>query len=104
MIVEERDYTIAVGRMPEFIKAYETYGLPVQLRILGKLLGYFTTEIGELNHAVHLWGYDSFDDRDRRRAEMLQDPGFKDYFARIQPMLLSQTTRILKPTGFSPIR
>ena len=31
----------------------------LQQRILGNLIGYFTTEIGMLNQSVHLWGYTS---------------------------------------------
>jgi len=36
MIIEQRTYTLAPGRMPEFLKIYEELGLPVQLPILGK--------------------------------------------------------------------
>ena len=36
--------------------------------ILGNQIGFFYTEFGELNKVVHLYGYDSYEDRDKRRA------------------------------------
>ena len=49
MIFEERIYTIQPGRMAEFMKNYEELGLPVQLEVIGNLVGFFNTEIGGLN-------------------------------------------------------
>ena len=40
----------------------EKHGLPIQLELLGEFLGYFTTEIGELNHVVAWWKYDNLGD------------------------------------------
>ena len=51
MIVEERDYKVRHGKLAEFTGLYSRHGLPIQEEHLGKFLGYFTTEIGELNHA-----------------------------------------------------
>jgi hypothetical protein len=104
MIVEERDYRVKPGRIGEFVAAYEAYGLPVQLELLGRFLGYFTSEIGELNHVVALWAYDSLDDRLVRRDRMMADPRWKDYLARVTDLLDLQQTRLLRPTSFSPIR
>ena len=67
-------------------------------------LHYFTTEIGPLNQIIHMWGYDSFEERSKRRAQMQADPGWKAYVAKVQPLLHTQETKILNPTSFSPIR
>ena len=58
MIVEERCYTMKPGTVELYYRDYDARGLKVQARILGNLIGYFHTEIGELNQVVHLWGYD----------------------------------------------
>ena len=63
MIIEERDYRIKPGKIGKFVSTYEQHGLPIQKELLGTFLGYFTTEIGELNHVVALWGYEGLDDR-----------------------------------------
>lgn len=104
MFIEERDYRIKPGRAGEFVASYEQYGLALQKHYLGKFLGYFTSEIGELNHVVALWGYESLDDRARRRAQMLCDPRWQEYLDRVLPLLETQSTRLLSPASFSPIQ
>jgi NIPSNAP len=54
MIVEERCYTLKPGTVPLYYRDYDPRGLKIQTRILGCLIGYFHTEIGELNQVVHL--------------------------------------------------
>jgi NIPSNAP len=104
MIVEERDYRVKHGQLAEFIEAYSKHGLPIQQELLGNFLGYFTTDIGELNHVVAWWQYDSLADREARRARMAADPRWKEYLKMTAGMLDIQQTRILVPTAFSPLR
>jgi hypothetical protein len=104
MIVEQRTYTLHPGKVPEYLRLYQAEGMAIQTRILGRMVGYFTTEIGPLNQIVHMWGYDSFEDRARRRAEMAADKGWQAYIAKIQPFIQKQESKILVPTAFSPIR
>lgn len=104
MIVEERDYRIRTGRLKAFVDAYEVHGLPIQLELLGTFHGYFTSEVGELNHVVAWWSYESMDDRLARRDRMMADPRWHDYLARVDGMVEVQNTRFLRPTRFSPLR
>ena len=76
MIVEERCYTLKPGTVQVYYRDYDPRGLEIQKRILGNLIGYFHTEIGELNQIVHLWGYDSLAERERRRALLAADPAW----------------------------
>ena len=95
MIVEQRTYLYHPGGLPKFFKAYEESGVrELQQRILGNLIGYFTSEIGMLNQPVHLWGYASLDDR---------AAGLERVFGRNRPALQNQESKILLPTSFSPI-
>ena len=103
MIVEQRTYRFKAGKVPTFMAIYEEKGLEIQKRILGNLIGYFATEIGPLNETVHLWGYASLDDRAARRAALMADEGWSAFLAEILPLLEMQETKILLPTGFSPI-
>lgn len=104
MIVEHRTYTLFPGKTPEYLRLYETEGMAIQIPILGRMIGYFTTELGPLNQVIHMWGYDSFEDRARRRAQMAADAGWRAYVAKIQPLIQAQESKILNPTSFSPIR
>ena len=104
MIVDERIYTLYVGKVPEFFKLYEAEGLAVQTRILGHLIGFFQTDVGELNQIVHLWGYDSFAERERRRAALYQDKDWLAYLTKARPLFLRMENRILVPAPFSPLK
>jgi hypothetical protein len=102
MLVEERIYTCYCGKAAEYVRMYEAEGLAIQRPILGKLLGYFTTELGTLNQVVHLWAYESMEDRASRRATLLADERWKTYAAKVQPLVLQQENKILVPAAFSP--
>jgi hypothetical protein len=104
MIVEERDYHVYTGKLPELVRLYETEGIAIQLEILGNLIGAFTVEIGSLSTYTHIWGYESFDDRAERRARLVADPRWPPFLDKILPLIDTQQSRILLPTPFSPIR
>ena len=104
MIVEQRDYHVFTGKLNEVVRMYETEGIELQERYLGRLLGVFTTDVGALSTYTSMWGYDSYADREERRAKLQADEQWKDFLARLQPLLHTQQNRILIPTTFSPIR
>ena len=104
MIVEQRDYHVYTGKLPELVRLYESEGIPLQQEILGGLVGAFTTDVGALSTYTSLWGYESYAERERRRAELQADEQWKDFLARLQPLLHTQQNRILIPTSFSPIK
>ena len=54
MIVEERDYRLHPGKLKTYLDLYAAEGMAVQKQILGNMLGYFSTDLGELQHVVHL--------------------------------------------------
>ena len=102
MIVEQRTYSFKPGQVGAFMALYQAGPLVLQRRILGNLLGYYTSEIGRLNQTVHLWGYASLDDRAARRARLMEEPAWRAFLAQVLPMLDAQDSQILIPTGFSP--
>ena len=42
MIVEQRDYHVYTGKLPEVIRMFETVGIEIQQRFLGNFIGAFT--------------------------------------------------------------
>ena len=104
MIVEERIYTLQPGKVPEMVRLYGEEGLALQQKYLGRFIGYFTSESGDLNQVIFLWGYDGLDDRAARRARLADDPAWQAYLKKVVPLLVKQENRLLKPTAFSPIR
>lgn len=104
MIYEERDYRIKAGKLAEFVRLYGEFGLPLQKEHLGTFIAYFTSEIGELNHVVALWSYESLNDRMARRSRMLADPRWQDYLKRVDGLIDVQNSRILSPVSYSPLQ
>lgn len=103
MILEERTYTLSTKfTLADYLEPYERIGLPVQSRILGNLVGGFTVEVGQLHSVVHLWGYDSFEERMRRRQELARAPEWAECLEIIRPMIATMENRLLVPTPYSP--
>jgi NIPSNAP len=103
MIYDHRTYTVAHGKMQEYLERYERFALPVQLRHLGTLVGFFVSDIGPLNQVVHIWAYDSIGDREERRARMAADPEWQHFLKINAGTFVSQENKILKPAKFSPL-
>jgi hypothetical protein len=74
--------------------------MAVQLKHLPHMVGYYFTEVGTLNLVVHLWAYESLDDREKRRAAMAADPAWQSYLVKIRPLMDLQETRIMKCAPF----
>jgi NIPSNAP len=104
MIVEQRDYHVYTGRLNELVRLYAEEGIAIQEEILGGLVGVFTTDIGSLSTYTSLWRYDSFGERETRRARLQSDERWQQFLAKIQPLIHTQQNRILVPTAFSPLR
>jgi hypothetical protein len=102
-IVDLRIYTLPARGVPDYVKLFESHGLPVQLRHLGAPLGYYVTEIGPLNQVVHLWGFDSLADMEARRARRNADPDWAKYLDMSKGMVLAQENRILRRHEFKGI-
>lgn len=102
MIVDHRVYALRPGAVAPFLELFEREGLPLYLHYCGKLLGYYTSDSGELNQVIHLWSYESVEDRERRRAALYQDARWTAFLDAAMPFIIKQESRLLKPTRFSP--
>jgi hypothetical protein len=102
MIVEERIYTLHPGQVPEYLRLYEAEGLEIQRAILGRMVGYFSTEVGPLNQIVHLWAYRDLAERTERRARLGADPGWQAYVTKIRQLIVHQENKLLIAAAFSP--
>ncbi|HET9315419.1 MAG TPA: NIPSNAP family protein [Vicinamibacteria bacterium] len=105
MIHELRTYTLRPERVPEFVRLTREVGYPIRTRH-SPCRGYWTTEVGDLNQAVHLWEYDDFAHRTRVRAALAADRSWQETFLpQIRPCLLHQQSAVLIPSdvaAFAP--
>ena len=96
MIYELRIYTLRTGKAPEAAKNAGEVGRAIRGDDYGKLEGYWTTEIGPLNQVVHLWSYESLDERQRLRGELSENEAWReDYLPRLRPHLVEQQVRLM---------
>ena len=99
-VFEMRCYNIKAGSLPGIIKRWESkIGERTKLSPL-VLAGH--VEFGEANRFIHIWGYQSFDQRTavRNKARdtgVWPPPGGGDE-------LLTQENKILLPASFSPLQ
>lgn len=104
MIIEHRTYTVHHGAMESYLARYEAHALPLQQKHLGRLLGFFVSEIGPLNQVLHIWVYDSMADREERRARLEADPAWHEFKLTNRGTFVAQDVKIMRPTRFSPKR
>jgi hypothetical protein len=96
MIYELRTYTVKPGTLGDMIKAASTVSRDIRKDDYGKLEGYWSTEIGPLNQVLHMWSYNSFDERARMRAELAKNPRWTgEYVPLIRPLLVRQDVRLM---------
>ncbi|MNL89021.1 hypothetical protein D3C87_2190980 [compost metagenome] len=54
---------------------------------------------------MHIWAYESLDERIRKRAALYEDQDWLTRFVpKAFPMLIRQESKLLMPAAFSPIR
>jgi NIPSNAP protein len=106
MLYEIRTYTFKPLRGADWLALYQSEGLPLQQEFLGDLIGFFTTEIGDISQIVHIWAYKSLDDRLERRDRMAADSRWLQFGRKVKALdiFLSMESRIMRPTDFSPLK
>lgn len=95
MYVEQRIYTLVPGGTAEYLRLYREAGRAVQEGHLGRMLGCYTREVGELNQLVYLWPFASLDERARRRAALMADADFAAFRKQVRHLVLRQENTIL---------
>jgi hypothetical protein len=97
MIIEMRTYTLKPGNIPTF---EERFGSALAIRQkFSKLAAFWHTEVGPLNQVIHVWPYDSLDQRASVRAEASKAEGWPP---NTRELTLEQRSEIFLPAPFSP--
>ena len=97
MIYEMRTYGMKVGTVPVYLELVGEEGIQIQRGHLGDLVGYFSTEIGQLNEIVHIWAFADLADRAARRARLAADPRWQRFMPKIQALIQAMENKILLP-------
>lgn len=102
MIYEMRTYRLRTGAVPAYLKLVGEEGIAIQRGHLGTLVGYYATEIGPLNEIVHVWGYRDLAERETRRAALAADPARAAFLPKIQALIETMESKILRAAPFHP--
>jgi len=99
-IYEMRQYTVKLGKLPDLIKNWEAK-LPGRMK-LSPLAVAGNVDLGEANRFIHIWPYNSLDQRVLNRSQAIQQglwpPG------KGSELLLNQVNKIMLPAAFSPMQ
>lgn len=95
MIYEVRTYRLRPGTIPEVEKRFAE-ALPHREKY-SKLGALWHTELGPLNQIVHVWPYESLDQRSELRGRAMQDPHWPP---KIGEFIETMDSEIFLPTSF----
>ena len=97
MIYEIRTYQIAPGSLAEVEKRFgEGYEYRKKY---SPLTAFWHTEVGPLNEIIHVWGYESLQERAKIRAEASKDPNWPP---KISEFIRKMRSEIINPFDFVP--
>ncbi len=102
MIYELRTYDLGIGKVPSYLKLFETVGYTILCRYATPV-GFWFTETGVLNRVHHMWCYESRAQRAERRAALMRDAEWTGQFLPYAlPHLARQTNVILELAEGAP--
>lgn len=103
-IYEQRTYSVIVGQMTEVVRLYSTLGYPAMEAggFSKNLIGYFTSDTGELHQLIHLWRFDSDDARRAFWRRLFADEDFMAFAKQLRPLLNSQSNQLLLGAPWGP--
>lgn len=104
IVYEKRTYSVTVGQMAEVIRLYSTLGWPALERggFGAKLVGYFVSDTGELHQLVHLWRFESDDDRRAHWKRLFEDADFMAFAKQLRPLVKRQANQLLLAAPWGP--
>jgi len=95
MIFEMRTYRLQPGSVPEVEKRF---GEALTERVKVSPLGaFFHTEVGPLNHIIHIWPYDDLQHRTRVRSQSIPN-----WPPKIQEFMIEMESKIVNAAPFCP--
>jgi len=97
MIVEMRTYTLKPGSTAQFEERFGA-ALPVRAKV-SPLAAFWHSEVGPLNQVIHVWPYETMDERTRLRAEATKLQGWPP---NVREFVVDQNAQIFIPAPFSP--
>ncbi|CAM2157930.1 NIPSNAP protein [Paraburkholderia tropica] len=99
MIYELREYALDVDNAPAYFELFRDVGMPIRGNDYGRLVGNWTVD-GEYVKFVHIWEYESLQDRAQKRLALGKvDAWTQTFLPEAAKRVSSQFLTILNPAG-----
>lgn len=99
---ELRTYRLQPGAAVEWVKRAKKM-LPAREKY-SPCVFMWTNQAPNPNEVTHLWAYKDFKSRMKARGDAAEDPAFKAFAKFARPLTIEQTSTLLVPAPFSPLR
>jgi hypothetical protein len=97
MIIEMRTYQLKPASIAQFEERFGA-ALPTRQKF-SPLAAFWHTEVGPLNQVIHVWPYDTFEQRTQMRAAASAAPGWPPA---TREFIVEQKSELFVPAPFSP--
>ncbi|MBI2827449.1 MAG: NIPSNAP family protein [Planctomycetia bacterium] len=85
----------------EYAQLIETKGLPLFREAGGRMVGWWTTLVGDLYEHVTIWEYDDMTAFERAVQKLGKDKRFAEFVEKRDPLLSGEENRFLRLTAFA---
>ena len=103
-IYEKRTYAVKVGEMQEVKRLYSTEGWQA-LSAGGfdkNLIGYFTSDTGDLHQLIHIWRFESDADRRDFWSRLFENEPFMAFVKKLRPLINTQNVQLMLAAPWGP--
>lgn len=93
-VVEIRVEEFTRGSLPKYVELHKSIALPLLEAHLGRPMAYYITNVGRINCVTQLWGYDSYEEYQSKRAAVESRPQWQDYIGATEGVTRFINTRL----------
>jgi hypothetical protein len=107
LIYEMRIYEILPGRMPAIHKRFAEHTMKIFKRLNMRVVGFWSTEVGNSNELVYLMEFDDMESRLKLWDTFRADPEWQKASAESEkdgPIVARVRNSLLRPTPYSPMK
>jgi hypothetical protein len=105
MLYELRRYDVAPTKLPALLDRFGSFTVHKWKEYGFRLIGFWTPAVGEKsNQLVYIWGWESMEERARKRAAWSADPEREKKWAETQkdgPLVNRVHNQLMEPTAYS---
>ena len=102
MLIDHRHYRVRPLTLYKQLALFREHGYPILQKYFGVPLRLFIPLDGDTKSYIHIWVFQSFEDRVRRRELLNEDPAWQAFLERSQQagFLTHQESRLMTPASF----